>query len=132
MRALRKYVDIGLPILGTVIVLAGALLLFNLYARMAAVIIGVFLIEAGVWKLAHPLLPNERKFAALRSEVDDFIDLVRRLNAAALQVQAGDVTAEARFDGTRLAMLESVDRMTAFAGDPTVPTPSRMTPPLKR
>lgn len=132
MRAFRKYLDIGLPIIGTVIVLAGALLLMNLYARMAAVIFGVFLIEAGVWKLADPLLPNERKFGALRSEVDDFIVLVRRLNTAALEIQAGDVNAEARFDGTRLAMLESVDRMTAFAGDPTVPTPSRKTQPLTR
>ncbi len=121
--------DIGLPILGTVLVLAGALLLHDLYARMLVVILGVFLIEAGVGKLAHPLLPSERKFKALREEVDDFIGLVRRLNTAALEIQAGDHTAEARFDGTRLAMLESVDRMTAFAGDPMVPTPPRSTPP---
>ena len=42
------------------------------------------LIEVGVWKLANFVLPSERKYVALRAEVDQFITLVRQLNTTAL------------------------------------------------
>jgi hypothetical protein len=119
MRGLRRAVDIGLPVLGIIIVLAGVLFVYELYAQLAVVVLGLLLIEAGVWQLANPLLPSERRYGALRSEVDDFIGLVRRLNTAALasRSDAGDAAAAAEFERLREQLHASVERMAAFAGD---------------
>ena len=58
MRALRRAVDVGLPIVGIVVVLSGVLFFFELYTQLAVVVLGLFLIEAGIWRLADPLLPS--------------------------------------------------------------------------
>lgn len=118
MRKLRKAIELGLPILGVVLVLAAVLFFFqNLYVQIAIVLIGLVLIEAGIWNLAAPILPSERKYMALRNEVDAFIRLVRRLNRAALELTS-EATPQNR---TRLLqvrdeMMESVRRMETYAG----------------
>lgn len=116
MRRLRRAVELGLPILGTALVLA-ALLLTDLYVRIGVVLLGLVLIEAGIWHLASPVLPSERKFVALRREVDGFIQLVRRLNRASLEL-TGDPSPQnrGRLLAVRDEMLESVKRMEEFAG----------------
>lgn len=117
MRMLRKTIELGLPILGVVLVLAAVLFFPNLYIQIAIVLIGLVLIEAGIWNLAAPILPSERKYMALRNEVDAFIRLVRRLNRAALELTS-EATPQNR---TRLLqvrdeMMESVRRMETYAG----------------
>src|SRR5687768_15556901 len=113
MKSIRRSVDKVLPVLGIVIVLGAVLFLWcgNLYIQLAVVMVGIFLIEAGIWKLAHPLLPSVRKYRALRAEVDDFIQLVRRLNAAALLRDNGDASGAAALQAVRQEMLDSIDRM---------------------
>lgn len=118
MRRLRKTVEIGLPIIGVLLVLAAVLFLFhNLYLQIAVVLVGLVLIEAGVWNLANPILPSERRYLALRDEVDLFIRLVRRLNRTALEV-ASEPTPHnrAKLLGVRDEMMESVRRMEEYAG----------------
>ncbi|MBI4539530.1 MAG: hypothetical protein HY704_08485 [Gemmatimonadetes bacterium] len=117
MRTLRKLVDVGLPIVGMVIVFAGVLLLTNLTVQVLVVLAGVLAIEAGVWQLTNPLLPNERRYLALRAEADRFIGLVREMNAAAVALH-DRATPEARgeFERVRAQMLNSIDRMAAVAG----------------
>lgn len=118
MRAIRKAVDLGLPIIGVVLVLAAVIFFFqNLYLQIAIVLVGLVLIEAGIWNLASPILPSERKYIALRNEVDDFIKLVRRLNKATLEL-AGDPQPHnrARLLQVRDEMLHSVRRMETYAG----------------
>lgn len=118
MRAIRKGVEIGLPIIGVALVLAAVLFFYqNLYLQIAIVLIGLVLIEAGIWNLANPILPSERKFLALRAEVDAFIGLVRRLNRAALELTA-EATSQnrAKVLQVRDEMLESVKRMEDYAG----------------
>lgn len=118
MRTLRKAIEIGLPILGVVLVLAAVLFFFqNLYLQIGIVLVGLVLIEAGIWNLAAPILPSERKFMALRNEVDSFIRLVRRLNKTALEL-ASEPTPQnrAKLLQVRDEMLESVKRMESYAG----------------
>ena len=118
MRRIRRAVELGLPIVGVVLVLAAVLFFYqNLYVQIAIVLLGLVLIEAGIWNLASPVLPSERRFMALRREVDGFILLVRRLNRATLEL-ASEPTPQhrAKLLQVRDEMLESVRRMEQVAG----------------
>jgi hypothetical protein len=113
-------VDTALPVTGIVLVLGAVLFLWqNLYLQLGVVIAGIFLIEAGIWKLAHPLLPSQRRYGALRAEVDDFIRLVRQLNAAGVEREAGTAGGSARVAAVRTEMLASIERMVECAGRET-------------
>ena len=128
MRAIRKGVEIGLPIIGVALVLAAVLFFYhNLYLQIAIVLIGLVLIEAGIWNLANPILPSERKYLALRAEVDAFIGLVRRLNRATLAL-AADATSQNRAQllQVRDEMLDSVKRMEDYAGKEQAPPAAQM------
>jgi hypothetical protein len=117
VRKLRKVVDAGLPILGTAIVFLAVLLLSDqqLTLRVVIVMFGVLMIDAGIWKLTHPLLPNERRYQGLRLEVDEFIKIVRRLNAAALDARQSPAAQE-NLRRTVAEMHTAVDRMEKLAG----------------
>ena len=116
MRTVRRTVDLILPVVGIVLVLGAVLFLWqNLYLQLSIVILGIFLIEAGIWKLAHPLLPTARRYHALRAELDDFIQLVRRLNTAAVRTGT-NTTDDPAVAAVRAEMISSVDRMVSYAG----------------
>jgi uncharacterized membrane protein YccC len=116
-RTIRNAAQIGMPIVGTAIVFGAILLMIDPMKQIAVAAVGVLLIQAGIWKLAHPILPSERKFQALRREVDHFIRLVRRLNAAALGVKEVDTDAtRAAFEAEQRRMHESFERMAVLAG----------------
>src|SRR5688572_2005648 len=76
--------------------------------------LGVLMIDAGIWKLTQPLLPNERRYKGLRREVDGFIKLVRRMNAAALEAQRSGHNEN--LERTIAEMHRAVDRMEQLAG----------------
>lgn len=118
MRRIRRTVEVGLPIAGVTLVLGAVLLLpRNLMLQLGVVLLGLVLIEAGVWNLASPVLPSERKYVALRREVDSFILLVRRLNRATLALASDSSAANrAKLLEVRDEMLESVRRMEQVAG----------------
>ncbi len=128
MRTLRKAVELGTPIVGMVIVFAAVLLIppANLQIQLVTVLVGVLMIEAGVWGLTSPFLPNERHFLSLREEVDDFIDLVRQLNKAAIDRRLSrEITDEAEeaFEATLADLHTSVRRMGQLAGVETGEVP---------
>ncbi len=117
MRRIRKLLDIGLPIAGIVVVLAAVLgLAGDLPLQVTVVVIGLLIIEAGVWKLADPLFRDERRYVGLRAAVEEFVVLVRQLNAAALERRHDPEAARRRVEQVRAAMLEAVDHMTFYAG----------------
>lgn len=110
----------GLPILGTILVFAAVLvptIALNLQLQIAVVLLGLLIIEAGVWQLAPKLLPNERKYLSLRAEVEGFISRIRLLNTQAvnLRTEGNDATREA-FRETLEALHAAVDRMAEVAG----------------
>ena len=121
MRTIRKAVELGMPIVGMITVFAAVLLIPppNLQVQLVTVLIGVLLIEAGVWGLTNPFLPNERQFLSLREEVDDFIDLVRLLNKAAVDRRIHTENAEGAngtFEEALADLHSSVRRMGQLAG----------------
>lgn len=120
MRNLRKTLAIGLPVLGTILVFVAILMpsiALNLRLQILVVLVGLLVIEAGVWRLTARILPNERRFLALRSEVNSFIDRIRVLNAYGVNLRKSDsdATREA-FKETVDALHSAVDRMAEVAG----------------
>ncbi len=112
MRKIRRLIELGLPIIGMVVVF-GAILLptinLDLQLQVVIALVGILMIEAGVWKLTSPFLPSERKYIALRGEVDRFIDLVRQLNSAVMK--SGSESGESGESSS--AVLETLDSMHA-------------------
>lgn len=97
--------------------LAAVLFVSGVTRQIVVVVIGLLLIEMGVWKLGHMLFPEEREYLALRAEVDRFIRLVRDLNRAAVALRSGGAPeARERFEGLRASMVEAVQRMAEVAG----------------
>jgi len=117
VRSLRIILDRSLRILGMVLVVGALLLGRSIYSQLAVGLVGLICIELGVWQLAHRLLPNDRRFHALRRELDAFVECSRQLNQAALAIQIND-TPEQRvaFDDLRRALHQSVDVIAAVAG----------------
>jgi hypothetical protein len=115
---------------GVVIILGAVLFLSEIRIQIAVVMVGLVLIEAGVWKIAHQLLPNDRHYHALRCEIDAFIALSRDLNEAALALKVED-TPENRhtFDEIREAMHRTVDQISDVAGMSANELPSNMARP---
>ncbi len=119
MRSLRRVVELGFPVLGMVIVFGGVLFVSpsNLQLQIIVVLVGVLMLEAGVWGLTSQILPNERTYTALRDEGDHFINLIRNLNTAAVGKESGSPGSDQRFDEAKAAMHVSVDRMAELAGE---------------
>lgn len=116
-RAIRRSVEWGLPLAGSVFVFAAIIFFLDPMIQVVIAAAGILMIQAGMWRLTQPVLPSERKYQALRREVDHFILLVRRLNAAALGIREID-SPETRsvFEAAQERMRESFDRMAVLAG----------------
>lgn len=117
VRKLRRILNLTVPAVGMALVVGAVLFGESLAVQLFLVIAGLLLTEAGVWRLADPILPDERRYAALRAEAEHFITLVRQLNTAAVALDRGDAR------GSRFAMEEletemhrAIDRMVTFAG----------------
>lgn len=117
MRKLRRILHLIVPAVGMALVIGAVLLGESLPIQLFLVLAGLLLTEAGIWRLADPLLPDERKYLALRAETDHFMTLVRQLNAAAVALDDGEERGP-RFalDEVRTEMHRSIDRMVNFAG----------------
>jgi len=106
--------------LGTVLVFLAILvpaISLHLQLQVVVVLLGLLIIEAGVWRLTSAVLPEERRYAALRTEVNAFVERVRLLNAHGVKLQTRDdeVTRE-DFRETLNALHAAVDRIAEVAG----------------
>lgn len=116
-RVLRTVMHTGLPLVGVCVTLSATLFINAPHARVGVVVFGLLLIETGVWKLAHQLLPEERQFHALRTEGDQFLLLLRHLNEAALALKHDETPENHRaFEEVRELMQQAVERMAEVAG----------------
>ena len=119
-RKIRRGIEIALPILGMGIIFRSVLFgPNNLQFQVLLVLIGVLILEAGVWGLTGGILPNKRRYLALREEGDHFLGLIRVLNAAAATRDEGQED-DARFREARAQMHTSVERMAEIAGQEEV------------
>ena len=117
MRKLRIILDSSLPILGIVLIVGAILMLRSIYSQLAVVLVSLICIEVGVWQLAHRFLPNDRRFHALRRELDAFLECSRQLNQAALAIKINDTPEQrAAFDDIRRALHQSVEVIAKVAG----------------
>lgn len=88
----------------------------QLQLQLVFVLVGVLMIEAGVWGLTQPFLPNERKYNELRDATDEFIDLVRELNTAALRDREAHGESSEEAEAVLSRMHQAVDAMADLAG----------------
>jgi hypothetical protein len=73
--------------------------------------------EHKVWQLAHRFLPSDRRFHALRHELDGFVECSRQLNQAALAIKINDTPEQrAAFDNIRQALHQSVEAIVEVEG----------------
>ena len=98
-------------IIGILVVFGAAVFLDNNLVRVAMVAAGILVVEAGVWYMAHPIFTSERRYPALRREVDNLIGLVRQLNHAAVDGVGRD-----EVERLKAALHASVDEMGRLAG----------------
>ena len=119
-RKIRRGIEIALPILGMGIIFASVLFgPASLQLQVLFVLIGILILEAGVWGLTGGILPNERRYLSLREEGDHFLGLIRVLNAAAVARDEGQED-DKRFREARAQMHTSVERMAELAGQDDV------------
>jgi len=97
-------------IIGILVVFAAAVFLEKDVVRVAMIAAGVLVMEAGVWYLANPIFTSERRYPALRGEVDNLVGLVRQLNRAAVDGVGRD-----EVERLKAAMHDSVDEMGRLA-----------------
>lgn len=116
-RNLRRSIDIALTGLGIGIIFSAVILRgsLDITAQLPLALVGVLLMEAGVWGLSTKLFPNERRYSKLRDEGDSMIQLIRELNDAAIAQSKGQEDAK-RFQSTLQQMHDSVIRMSELAG----------------
>ncbi len=111
-RKVNRYVALATAIVGVAIVLSSFLFLQDLLWWYVTVAIGLIVALAGFVYGVYPFLTSERQYPALREEVDRFIGLVRRLNAAAVSRSAPDL------ENVKSEMVAAVERMVDLAGKP--------------
>ena len=94
-RKIRRIFEIALPVVGIGVIFLSVLFgSDSLQLQVLFVLFGVLILEAGVWGLASPLLPDERHYLDLREEVEYFVGLIRELHASAVARRDGDGSAE--------------------------------------
>lgn len=112
-RTFNRYIGLVTAIIGLTIVVTSFFFVGNLSMWYLTVMAGLLLAMGGFLYGAHPFLTSERRYSALRREVDRFIGLVRQLNAAASRSDAMD-----EFERVKHEMMSSVERMAELAGKP--------------
>ncbi len=109
-RTVNRFAGPVAAVVGVLVVISSFLFMGDLFVWYGMVMAGLFIVLVGFLYGAYPLLTNERRYYALRREVYAFINLVRKLNAAAESNSASEV------DRVKGEMLNSVDRMAELAG----------------
>jgi len=107
----RSGLDKSLAIGGVILILLQVLLIADMRMQVAVVLFGILVNQIGVWGLAERLMPDRRTNLELRSEVDAFISLIRKLSRLGTKCDA------ATLEATQSDMHESVDRIAAIAVD---------------
>ncbi len=98
-------------VVGLILILSNLAIAAASTGLTARVIGGIALVIAGYLYGSHPFLTSERRHTALRSEVDHFIKLVRKLNRTAIAIGGGP-----EFDEVTTAMRECLERIEELAG----------------
>lgn len=116
MRGIRRLTQLLLTLLGTALAMLAVLRIETFYDRVLIAVLGLMLMQVGIWQLTSSLLPNQREYRPLRNETDYFLSLLRRMNRAAVAAEGGSKYAQAEVDRLHTELHHSVDRMLKLAG----------------
>lgn len=116
MRSIRRFSQFLITLLGAAIVVYAVYMVEPMRERILFAVLGLFVMEIGIWQVTAFLFPNEREFKPLREETDYFLKLVRRMNRAAIALEKGSANASEEMDRVQQEMLHSVDRIRRLAG----------------
>ncbi len=111
-RSFNRYVPLAAVTIGLILILSNLAIDATPTGFYASVISGIVLVMAGYLYGSHPFLTSERRHTALRGEVENFIDLVRKLNRTAIAIGGGP-----ELDEVTAAMRESLKRIEDLAGE---------------
>ena len=110
-RRIMRYLPMGAAVAGMIVTLGSIVFFFETdYGRIAGAAGGMLLLLGAIWYAANPFLKNQRRYHALRREIEKFIKLVGQLNKAAVD------SAPERVEQVRSAMHESIDGIVEAAG----------------
>lgn len=114
-RSIRRSIDISLTGLGIGVIFTAVFLgsFLTIQVQLPIALVGVLLMEAGVWGLSSKVFPNERRYISLRAEGDHIIKLIRQLNSAAIARDEG--RDDGLFQATLDEMHDSIKRMAELA-----------------
>ena len=118
-RMFNRNVGVGATVVGLAVILSSFFFLDNIVAWYATIMIGLLIVLGGFLYAAYPVLTSERRYFALRREVEYFIKLVRKLNDAAKAPETGDDVEQ-----IKSKMAESIERMASLAGKESEPKPA--------
>jgi hypothetical protein len=110
-RSFNRYVGLVTAAVGVTIVLSSFLFLRDFFWWYITVGLGLAVALLGFIYGVNPFFTSERRYHALRRELEEFTGLVRQLNAATTTEKPS-----ADLDRVKAAMHESVDRMAGLAG----------------
>lgn len=116
MRSVRRFTQLLLTLTGTGLALYAVMRIDALYDRMLVSVLGLLLMQIGIWQITASLLPNQREYRPLRKETDYFLSLLRRMNRAAVAAENGSSYAAAEVERLHTELHHSVDRMLRLAG----------------
>lgn len=116
MRSIRRLSQFLLTGLGAAVVVYAVSQVDPLRDRVLFAVLGLLIMEVGIWQVTAFLFPNERDYLPLRKETDYFLKLVRRMNRAAVAAERGSANAIEEMDRVQQEMLHSVERMRRLAG----------------
>jgi hypothetical protein len=109
-RAFNRFAGLMAAIVGMGLILASFLFIDVQFLWYVCILGGLIIILFGFIYGANPFLTSERRYMALREEVDRFISLVRQLNDAATRSSRDE------FERVKSEMVASVERMADLAG----------------
>lgn len=117
MRKARRFLHLLVPGIGVALVIGAVVLADSLAIQLFLVVGGLLLTVAGIRRFAEPLLPDDRKYLALRAETEHFMTLVRQLNTVSVEMES-DPRGSPRFalEEVRMEIHRSIERMAEFAG----------------
>ena len=79
MRGLRQVVDRIVVYGGVIVVLSAIVVVETSGAQVVLVLVGLLLVQLGIWRIASRVLPGTRTNQRLRDEVDQFLAAVKEL-----------------------------------------------------
>ncbi len=119
MRDLHRFLRISVPIVGGVLLVFNELLIPSTARSTVIFGVGLTMLLVASWRVFYSLLPNERRYTALREEVDAFLEIVRQLNAVAYAArQEAHVWYPQAIQDLKASMHDGVERMADVTGVP--------------